>query len=199
MSEKRKSTPKAKVLTAVLLVLFLGSCATLVFAVCTDILGVNNNRTNPTETVSATETTVAEETTAQPETTEAVITTIATTASEAQATGISLGSTYNVDYWAEYQAEHNASGLAVLFGARTQGAVISFDNGRFTVSSVSNDEYTSVATGSYSLISDSEIELRYDNSYIAAAIVAEAEDGVATALDFPLDVEGTTLRASLSE
>lgn len=198
MSEKRKSTPKAKVLTAVLLILFLGSCAVLIFAVCTDILGINSN-TNPTETITPTETSAIVSTTASIPATIPSSSVLPTTASEVSDAGVNLGSIYEVDYWVEYMAEKGAPGLGVLFGARTQGAVVTFEEDRFTVSNLNYDEYVPVVSGTFSFVSDNEIELRFDNSNIEIATVLDAENGVATVIDFPMDLEDTTLRLSLTD
>lgn len=198
MKEKIKSTPKAKLLTAVLLVLFLGSCAVLVFAVCTDILGINSN-TPPTETVVPTETTAIVSTTASvPETTPSS-SVLPTTTSEAVETVVSLGSIYDVDYWTEYKDEYGSAGIGVLFGAHAKGATITFENGRFVVSVVGANETLDVSSGTYSFVSDNEIELRYDNSDIRTAKVIETENDVVTVLDFSMDMEDTTLRASLAD
>lgn len=198
MKEKIKSTPKAKMLTAVLLVLFLGSCAVLIYAVCTDILGINSN-TNPTETITPTETSAIVSTTASIPATIPSSSVLPTTASEASDTGVNLGSIYEVDYWVEYMAEKGAPGLSVLFGARTQGAVVTFEEDRFTVSNLNYDEYVPVVSGTFSFVSDNEIELRFDNSNIEIATVLDAENGVATVVDFPMDLEDTTLRLSLTD
>lgn len=196
MSKNKKSTPKAKMLTAVLLILFLGSCAVLVFAIVTGQLGREPNN-KPTETTPATEvvTTVGstEDTTIQA--TESVSSTAAIVTSGSSE--VTLGSTYNVDYWVEYKNENGTAGLGALFGAHTQSAVVNFDNGRFTVFNIGYDEYLPVTTGTYSFISDNEIELKYDNSYIATATVTETEDGLVTGMDFPMDIEDTTLKLSL--
>lgn len=198
MAEKRKSTTKAKLLTVVLVVLFLGSCATLIFAVCTDILGINGN-TSPTETITPTETTAIVSTTASvPETTPSS-SALPTTTSEAVETGIKLGSVYDVDYWAEYKDEYGSAGIGVLFGAHAKGATITFENGCFVVAVVGANETLDVASGTYSFVSDTEIELRYENSDIRTAKVIETENDVVTILDFSMDIEDTTLRASLAD
>ncbi len=200
MKEKRKSTPKAKLLTAVLLVLFLGSCAVLVFAVCTDILGINS--IEPTEPVATTQAVATEEVTTA--NTEASV--ASATASEpvetstAVSSNITLGSIYNVDYWAEYKADNGSSGLGVLFGAQTQSAEVKFsDDNKFSVVINANNEAVEVSSGTYIIISESEVELRYENSNIETATVSETENGVATVMDFSMDVDGTTLRISLAD
>lgn len=198
MSEKRKSTLKAKVLTAILIILFAGSCAAIIFAICTGSISRENN-TNPTETSAVTETPAVTETAADTEATTLTTVTNATTAAQGADSSIKLGSAYNVDYWVEYKEENGSAGLGVLFGARTQGAVVTFEGDRFTVSTVSSNETADVASGSFSFISDSEIQLRYDNSNIATAKVIETENGTVSVLDIPMDIEGTTLRASIAQ
>lgn len=198
MAEKRKSTFKAKVLTVIIVVLFVGSCATLVFAICTGKLSRADN-TPPTETQSNTETVAVTETVAYTEVTELTTESTETTATEELSAELVLGSTYEVDYWAEYKDEHGSAGLGVLFGAYTQGVEINFNGGRFTVSTVSSYETLDVATGTFAFISDSEIELRYDNSNIEIAKVVETDGSTVTVLDVPMDIEGTTLRASLAD
>lgn len=200
MSKNKKSTPKAKVLTAVLLIVFLGSCAVLAFAICTDILGVAPKKPNPTEPVGTTAVSATEE-----------ITTIATEAtvpssqvsvpqsSTAVSTTLTLGSTYNVDYWVEYMNDYGTSGLGVLFGARTKAATVVFsDDNTFSVT-VENNGSLEVSTGTYSFMSDGNIELRFDNSNITTAMVLETENSEITSMDFPMDVDGTTLRLSLAD
>lgn len=196
MSEKRKSTLKAKVLTVLLIILFIGSCAAIIFAICTGQLS-RESGTPPAETSAATETAAQTETVAQTEAATSAVTTAASATDSAE-TALSLGSTYDALYWAEYKAEYGSAGLSVLFGARTQGAAVTFEDNRFTVSSISYDEYTAVATGTFSFVSDSEIELRYDNSNIATAKVIETENSQVTVMDFPLDTPDTTLRLSVA-
>ena len=196
MAEKRKSTAKAKMLTAVLIVLFLGSCAALIFAVCTDILGINNvNSTEPvaTTTIPATE----EASTANTEVTEPSSASAPAETSSAVNSELTLGSTYNVDYWVENKAENGTPGLALLYGARVQSVYVSFDNGRFSVNVVKYNESQETEAGTYSLIDNDNIELRYDNSNITTATVLESENGIITTMDFPLWFEDTTLRLSL--
>lgn len=201
MSEKNKSTPKAKVLTAVLLVLFFGSCAVLVFAVCTDILGIAPKNPNPTEPQVTTAVSVTESATV--ETTEASEPSSSASApqsSTAVSSQLTLGSTYNVDYWVEYMDNYGASGLAVLFGARTKGATVTFtEENTFTVTVESANGSVEVSAGTYSFLDDSNIELRFDNSNITVATVIETGDNEITSLDFPMDVDGTTLRLSLAD
>lgn len=203
MSVKRKSTLKAKVLTVILIVLFAGSCATLIFAICTGQLSREGKEVLVETTVSAeasTETATANASTSVTEAQTTASTTAAqTTATESVESNVTLGTTYNVDYWAEYKAENGSAGLGVLFGAHTQGVIISFDGDKFSVSVVNYDELLPVATGDYSFVSDSEIELRFDNSAIEIATVVESENGVATVIDFPMDIEDTTLRASVAQ
>lgn len=196
MSEKRKSTPQAKVLTVVLLILFLGACAVLVFAVCSDIWGINNNTVPSTDASTEISVTSATEAASTAEPT-AEKTSAATEASESQGAYPVLGAAYDVDYWAEYMDLHGSAGLGVLFGAQTRGATINFEDGRFVVNVSSADQGFEATSGSYSFISETEIELRYDNSDIKTAKVIEAEDGLITCLDFPMDIEDTTLRASI--
>lgn len=200
MKEKRKSTPKAKALTAVLLVLFLGSCAVLIYAVFTDILGLDNppSPTEPSATIVATEPVTTEVTinTTEAPATSAVNTTTADIANSDDI--IILGATYNADYWIEHKAEHDTSGLALLFGSKIQSVFISFDNGRFSVNGVSYNEPQAFETGTYSFMEDGNIELRFDNSDIATATVLNLENGVITSMDFPLTLKDTTLRLSLA-
>lgn len=202
MNVNKKSTLKAKVLTVALLVLFLGSCAVLIFAILTGRLS-REGKVNPTESTPSVETTVSTEahtdipTTAltqpitQPSSTEAGTTEVS------DYSALSPGTSYNAEYWAEYNADNNSSGLAVLFGARTRSVTVSFsDDNKFSV--LVNDDIE-VAIGTYSVVSETEIELRYDNSNIAYAQIVETEDGVITVMDFPMDVEDTTLRLSLAD
>lgn len=197
MSKKRKSTLRAKVLTALLIILFAGSCAVIIFAICTGRLSRENN-TNPTETTVAVETTSAPETTAQTE--PAQLTSAAsTTASETEASDIAVASAYDADYWVEYKADYGSSGLSVLFGANNTGASVSFDGNRFSVKILGSGTSSEIATGTFSFVSDTEIELRYDNSYIATATVLETENSVVTVMDFPLDTAETTLRVSVAQ
>lgn len=199
MKEKSKSTTKAKILTAVLLILFLGSCAVLVFAICTDILGINNVK--PTQPVTTAQATATEEfTTANTEATEASVTASEPVeTSSAITTELTLGSTYNVDYWVENKAENGTPGLALLYGVRVQRVYVSFDNGRFSVNVVSYNESQETDTGTYFFTDDGNIELQYDNSNIATATVLESENGIITTMDFPLWFEDTTLRISLAD
>lgn len=199
MKEKRKSTPKAKVLTAVLLVLFLGSCVVLIYAVFTDVLGLNPSTasTEPSSTVAVTESTALTETAA-------ITTEVATTASEAAETttldsSLTLGTTYNADYWVEHKAEYGTPGLAVLFGAKTQGVFVSFDGSSFAVNVVNGNESYETETGTFSFNEDGNIELSFDNSDISRVAVVESENGVITSMDFPLAITDTTLRLSLAD
>lgn len=199
MKVNKKSTLKAKVLTVALLVLFLGSCAVLIFAICTGQLS-REGKENPTESVAATETVVnVTESTGTPTTLSEPATEASTPAGTTEpsvSSELSLGTTYNAEYWVEYNADNGSSGLAVLFGAQTRNVTVSFsDENTFSVS-VDDSE---IASGTYSFISDNEIELRYDNSYIASAEIIETEDGVASLIDFPMDIEDTTLRIKLAD
>ncbi len=201
MSKNEKSTPKAKVLTAVLLIVFLGSCAVLAFAICTDILGIAPKNPNPTEPQVTTAVSVTESaTTEATEATEASSSASVTQSSTAVSSQLILGSTYNVDYWAEYKTENGSSGLGVLFGAHTQSAEINFtDDNKFSIVVFANNEPVEVSSGTYSFSSQSEIELRYENSNIETAVISETENGVVTVMDFSMDVDDTTLRISLAD
>lgn len=196
MYEKRKSTLKAKVLTAVLIILFVGSCAAIIFAICTGNLSRDNNNT-PTESSNITDTSTVPSTASMTEASEPETSDLEATSAEVKS--IDLASSYNVDYWVEYKTDNGSAGLGVLFGAHTQGAVIHFEGGRFAVSTLSVYETLDVAAGTFSFVSESEVELRYDNSNVETLKIIEAEDSVATVIDFPMDIEGTTLRASIAQ
>lgn len=192
MSEKRKSTPKAKALTLVLIVLFLGSCACLIVAFCNDMLGKDID-TVPVDTTAVTAAVTGTSPTentqnATEQTTE--VTEAASTRVEIDESWPNVSLSYKIDHWVEYKDENGTNGLGVLFGAHTTGGNVTFADGRFTV----NKDETEVAGGTYKVISDTEVELRYDNSHIATATILETEDGVITSMDFPMDMEGTTLR-----
>lgn len=199
MNKNKKSTTKAKVLTVILVSVFIGSCAVLVFAICTNILGIPKKpvATEPqvttaafaTEEVSTTATAVTEP--SSEATTEQSLTAVSTT--------LTLGSTYNVDYWVEYMNDYGTSGLGVLFGARTKAATVAFaDDNTFSVT-VENNGSVEVSTGTYAFMNDGNIELRFDNSNITTAMVLETENSEITSMDFPMDVDGTTLRLSLAD
>ena len=200
MSKNEKSTPKAKVLTAVLLIVFLGSCAVLVFAVCTDILGIAPKNPNPTEPQATTAVSVTESATVETtEASEASASASAPQSSTAVFSQLTLGSTYNVDYWVENKAEHGTPGLALLYGTKVQSVYVSFDNDRFSVNVVKYNESQETETGTYSFTDNGNIELRYDNSNITTATVLESENGMITTMDFPLWFKDTTLRLSLED
>ena len=201
MKVNKKSTTKAKVLTVALLILFLGSCAVLIFAICTGQLSRKGNvnptdSTTPTETVVSTVANTEIPTTALTEQTTQLSTPAESTPVETVSSALSLGTSYDAECWVEYNADNNSSGLAVLFGAHTRKVSVSFsDENKFSVSVNDNVE---VASGTFSVVSDNEIELRYDNSYIATAEIIETADGMVTLMDFPMDIEDTTLRLNLN-
>ena len=201
MKVNKKSTTKAKVLTVALLILFLGSCAVLIFAICTGQLSRKGNvnptdSTTPTETVVSTVANTEIPTTALTEQTTQLSTPAESTPVETVSSALSLGTSYDAECWVEYNADNNSSGLAVLFGAHTRKVSVNFsDENKFLVSVNDNVE---VASGTFSVVSDNEIELRYDNSYIATAEIIETADGMVTLMDFPMDIEDTTLRLNLN-
>lgn len=201
MKVNKKSTTKAKVLTVALLILFLGSCAVLIFAICTGQLSRKGNvnptdSTTPTETVVSTVANTEIPTTALTEQTTQLSTPAESTPVETVSSALSLGTSYDAECWVEYNADNNSSGLAVLFGAHTRKVSVNFsDENKFSVSVNDNVE---VASGTFSVVSDNEIELRYDNSYIATAEIIETADGMVTLMDFPMDIEDTTLRLNLN-
>ena len=201
MKVNKKSTTKAKVLTVALLILFLGSCAVLIFAICTGQLSRKGNvnptdSTTPTETVVSTVANTEIPTTALTEQTTQLSTPAESTPVETVSSALSLGTSYDAEYWVEYNADNNSSGLAVLFGAHTRKVSVNFsDENKFSVSVNDNVE---VASGTFSVVSDNEIELRYDNSYIATAEIIETADGMVTLMDFSMDIEDTTLRLNLN-
>lgn len=199
MSKNKKSTPKAKVLTAVLLVVFLGSCAVLAFAICTDILGIAPKKPGTTEPVATTAVTATENVTENTESTEPSSAASVPQSSTAVSSELTPGSTYNVDYWVEYMNDYGTNGLGVLFGARTRGVTVAFSEDNTFSVNVQNNGSVEVSAGTYSILDDSNIELRFDNSNITTATVLETEGNVITIMDFPMDVEGTTLRLSLAD
>lgn len=204
MKVNKKSTTKAKVLTVALLILFLGSCAVLIFAICTGQLSRKGNvnptdSTTPTETVVSTVANTEIPTTALTEQTTQLSTPAESTPVETVSSALSLGTSYDAEYWVEFEAEHGTSGLAVLFGAKTQSVSVNFsDDNRFSVNVMSYNENHEMETGTYSFNTDGSIELRYDNSYIATASVLENENGIITSMDFPMGFEDTTLRLKLN-
>ena len=196
MSEKRKSTPKAKALTLVLVVLFLGSCACLIVAFCNGKLGKDID-TVPVDTTAVTAAVTGTSPTentqnATEQTTEA--TEAASTRVEIDESWPNVSLSYKIEHWVEYMDENGTNGLGVLFGAHTTGGNVTFADGRFTVNNMGATGETEVAGGTYKVISDTEVELRYDTSHIATAKILETEDGVITSMDFPMNMKGTTLR-----
>lgn len=205
MKVNKKSTLKAKVLTAALLVLFLGSCAVLIFAIFTGQLSREDKKT-PTESTAPVETVINTEDNTEASSVsftepEAEASTPAeTSASDTASSANSLGTSYDAQYWVEHKAEHGTNGLAVLFGAKTQGVSVNFiDGNRFSVNVTSYNESHEMETGTYIFTTDGNIELRYDNSFIATANVLETKNGTITSMDFPMSFEDTTLRLSLAD
>lgn len=175
MSKKIKSTPKAKVLTAVLIILFVGSCAALIFAICTGRLSRENN-TTPTETATPVETTVAEAeptvtTTASPET---------TIVDEVQQK-LTFASEYKIDAVCDENGDE--MDLQVAFGAHFREGRVEFEDDSFFISLPAQgkpDDYG----GTYSILSETQAELRYDNSDIKSAFIKSVNDeGVITVVD----------------
>lgn len=174
MNKKQKSTPKAKMLTAVLLILFLGSCAVLIFAVCTGQLSRENNQT-PTET------TLALETTAKVETTAAATTETETTATEASEPQITFASQYKFESVRDENGEE--MDLMVAFGSNFAKGRVEFENDRFFISLPVQSKPDAYG-GTYSFLSQTEVELRYDNSDIKTATIKATDDqGVVTEVD----------------
>lgn len=174
MNKKQKSTPKAKMLTAVLLILFLGSCAVLIFAVCTGQLSRENNQT-PTET------TVASETTANVETTVAAATEIETTVTEVSEPQITFAPEYKFESVRDENGEE--MDLRVAFGSDFARSRVEFENDRFFISLPVQSKPDAYG-GVYSFLSETEVELRYDNSDIKTAVIKATDDqGVVTEVD----------------
>ena len=176
MAEKRKSTTKAKLLTVVLVVLFLGSCATLIFAVCTDILGINGN-TTPTEPAATTEVTVTEDVTAI--NTEATLP--STTATEGKEADLYFADKYEIVSVCDENG--NEMDLRVAFGNSFREGYVEFDSDRFFIGLTVQGPPENYG-GTYNFTSDSEVELRYDNSAIKSAFVKAFDDnGIVTDVD----------------
>ncbi len=205
MNVNKKSTLKAKVLTVALLVLFLGSCAVLIFAIFTGQLSREDKKTptestTPVESVLNTEENTEASSTYFTEPATQYSTPAETTGADISSSAVSLGNSYDAQYWVEHEAEYGTAGLAVLFGAKTQGVSVNFiDGNRFSVNVTSYNESHEMETGTYIFTTDGNIELRYDNSFIATANVLETENGTITSMDFPMSFEDTTLRLSLAD
>ncbi len=182
MKEKIKSTPKAKLLTAVLLVLFLGSCAVLVFAVCTDILGINSN-TNPTEPVTTTTAVPATENVTAVNTEETLPSTTVpkTSALENNETALYFAEKYEIISVCDENG--NEMDLRVAFGNSFREGFVEFDADRFFIGLTVQGPPENYG-GTYAFVSDSEVELRYDNSAIKSAFVKDFVDtGLVTTVD----------------
>ncbi len=180
MSEKIKSTPKAKVLTAVLMVLLLGSFAVLIFAVCTDILGVNNVK--PTEPVTTTGVSVTEDvTTVNEEETSSLTTMPKTTALENEENDLYFAEEYKIVSVCDENG--NEMDLRVAFGNSFREGFVEFDSDRFFISLTVQGPPENYG-GTYAFVSDSDVELRYDNSAIKSAFVKSVDEtGLVTEVD----------------
>ena len=180
MSEKRKSTPTAKVLTVVLLVLFLGSCATLVFAVCTDILGINSN-TTPTDPVATTDIYVTENITTVNTEVLPSTTVPLTTVAESDEADLCFAEKYKITSVCDENGDE--MDLRVAFGNSFREGYVEFDSDRFFIGLTVQGPPENYG-GTYKFISDSEVELRYDNSAIKSAFIKDVDDaGFVTEID----------------
>lgn len=186
MSKNRKSSPKAKVLTILLLVLFGGSCAVLVFAVCTGQLSRDNSNESYTYIGNVTiSTSVFDETVVS---TDSVLSSSAYTepsteaqTSETTAQSVSLASIYKIKSVCDENG--NAMELRALFGADFKEGSVEFSDGRFVID-VPVHGNSDAYGGEYNFISDVKIELRYDNSDIKYAYVTDIdENGAVKVLD----------------
>ena len=179
MAEKRKSTPQAKVLTVVLLILFLGSCAVLIFAVCTDILGINKD--NPTEPVTTTNVSASEDVTTLNTEETSSSTALESSTAESGESELYFAEKYEIVSVCDEQG--NEMDLRVAFGNNFKEGFVEFDGGRFFITLTVQgppDNYG----GTYSFVSDTEAELRYDNSNIKSAFIKETDGtGLVTVVD----------------
>lgn len=204
MNEKKKSTPNARALTVVLIILVLGSIACFVFAVVTGVL--RSDVVDPTEPSAEVTTGVVlpSESTAAPEETDAdnTATTSATDASM-EKTGVA-GADFEISdsYYAAsaVDLEGNPVDLRTYFGSgfATFGGTLSFDESgaepRFSINmGISSGSSSSV--GTYSVIAYGSMELRFDNSDVTVATF-EIEDHSVVSLEVPMDDIVVTFKAN---
>lgn len=184
MSQKRKSTLKARVLTVLLIVLFGGSCAVLVFAVCTGQLSRDNNNEKYTEPPLMEASTLEEIGVDSISTSSAKTEPASTVAATALRTSLSFAPKYEILSVCD---ENGASmELSVAFGADFTKGSVEFSDGRFFINLPVQGKPDSYG-GSYKLVSASEAELRYDNSDIKTAFINEVDSsGVITAVDITM-------------
>lgn len=187
MSEKRKSTLSAKVLTILIIVLFAGACACFVYAVCTGTLSkeimaevdeINASEAAATATAgtpadSEPDTSVPA-TTGTPDKNDAVANASFIVAPSYKAKGAVDANGEKVDLRAYF-----GSGFA------SYGGHLNFEGHRFTLDmgvSANSDS----SKGEYGFVSMTEIELKFDNSDVTtASFTLDGKD--VTSIDVPMD------------
>ena len=190
MSEKRKSTFSAKVLTVLIIVLFVGAVACFVYAVCTGTFSKDIMAEVETNEPSSS---VSEVAASVPEGTDAVKDTTATesTTGTPDKNGAVANASFIVapSYKAKGAVDANGDkvDLRAYFGSgfASYGGSLKFDGNRFTLNmgvSANSDS----SKGEYDIISMTELELKFDNSDITTASFV-SDDKTITSLDVPMD------------
>lgn len=196
MTEKKKSTTNAKVLTVLLIILFVGSCACLIFAGVTGrIHKPSDSDTDATTTAAVEENTTYSNTTVSADAT-ALTTAEATEATEAtemQSVALILHDTYYA--CSAVDANGDDVSLNAYFGSgfAAYGGAITFNSGRFSID-MGVSAGGSANVGDYRFVSDTELELRYDNSDISTAAV-EISKGEVVSIDVAMDDITVTFKA----
>ena len=188
----KKITAKAKVLTAVLVILFLGACAVIIYAGMNGAPGGESVLDSIKETADVTTTAPSDTTAATAETSS---TAEATTEAATQETeeefvnnnvpGVVFSSFYDAAFGVD--AYGDKVDLSQYFGSgfTSYGGAVMFDGKRFQISmGVSAGDSSTM--GKYVVESETELTLYFDNSDIKTAKIT-TEDGVVTSVEIPMN------------
>lgn len=205
MKDNKKSTPNAKALTVVLIILVLGSIACFVVAVVTGVL--RSDVVNTTDPVAETTVTASlpSETETAPEGTAASGETSAVSTEETmEKTGVAGADFIIADsYYAAsaVDADGNPVDMRAYFGSgfASYGGSLVFDNSgsesEFSINMGVSSGSSSSSVGTYSIIAYDSMELRFDNSDITVATF-EIEDRNIVSIDVPMDDIVVTFKAN---
>lgn len=190
MSEKKKSTPNAKVLTVLLIVLFFGSCVCFLIAVFTGSIG--SDIIEPTDALETTVSeTIAETQAADTKASESTSATETAATEVSESNAVASAAVIVAESYAAKSAvdlDGNSVDMRAYFGSgfASYGGTLSFEGQRFAINMGVSSGSSSSSVGSYDIISLNEMELDYDNSDIAVATF-EVENDTVVSISVPMD------------